>query len=260
MIKKLGNIRKRVFALFLIFFCMPICGCGKDEILLFSDSEEAISSEATSVSSEKDVALEDNTVSSIGGTTDSKENAASENGNYTSEKSNDSIDSTDNLQKENSASDNGNGTKSPEDTIYVYICGAVRYPGVYAVSQTSRIYEAVDLAGGILENASSNAVNLASYMEDGEMIYIPTVDEVSDGTYSISGDETTTTADDGLVNINTAGQTELMTLSGIGEMKAQSIIEYRQNNGAFKNIEDIMLVSGIGDGCFQKIRDYIKVE
>lgn len=145
-----------------------------------------------------------------------------------------------------------------ENKYYIYVCGAVRFPGVFQMSHDSRVYEAIDKAGGLSEDANESAINLALLIEDGQMIYVPTFEEVNNGSFSVDG--MTDVASDGLVNINTAGVDELTTLSGVGKVKAESIIEYRQNNGAFKNIEDIMNVSGIGQGSFDKIKNQIKVK
>lgn len=153
-----------------------------------------------------------------------------------------------------------------EDTdIYVYVCGAVHSPGVYALERGSRVYEAVALAGGIREDGAEEYVNQAEKISDGEKIYIPTETEVQDGSFAIeegaglfSGNEKDA-ENDGKVNLNTASEEELQTLSGIGETRAKSIIEYRETNGGFQSIEDLMKVEGIKEGVFEKIKDRITV-
>lgn len=136
-----------------------------------------------------------------------------------------------------------------EATICVYVCGAVKNQGVYDLSAGSRVYEAVEAAGGFEENADREAVNQAEVLEDGMQLTIPTKQE---------GKEAEEAKDD-KVNLNTATKEELMSLSGVGEAKADSIINYREQQGKFKRIEDIMLISGIKEGLFRKIKDFIKV-
>ncbi len=138
--------------------------------------------------------------------------------------------------------------------LAVYVCGAVESPGVYELPQGSRVCDAVALAGGLTDAASDTSVNQAEYVSDGQMINIPTADEAVE---AAAADQA---ASDGLVNINTAGVEELKTLPGIGDSKAQSIIAYREANGAFQSIEDIKQIDGIKDGVFSKIEGSIKVE
>lgn len=156
--------------------------------------------------------------------------------------------------------DVGNSEKSG---IYVYICGEVINPGVYELSGDSRIYEAVDAAGGFTENAARESVNLASKVSDGMQITIYNKEEAASlpaGSGSAVGNTGQGgTSGSGLVNLNTATKEELMTLKGIGEAKAEDIIRYREKSGGFKKIEDIMKISGIKEAGFQKIKDNITV-
>lgn len=151
-------------------------------------------------------------------------------------------------------------------TIMVHLCGAVEKPGVYEMEQGSRIVDGITKAGGFCESASVDALNLAAPLEDGSKVYIPTIEEVKN--YEESCEEyvtvagaCTTSDSDGAkaININTAGESALTTLSGIGETRAKAIIAYREENGPFKKIEDIKNVSGIGDASFEKLKDYITV-
>ena len=99
-------------------------------------------------------------------------------------------------------------------------------------------------------------------VEDGQQIYVPTKEEVENGTFGgVSGEETVknTESSDGKVNINTADKTQLMTLPGIGESKAAAIITYRETHGSFQSIEELMEINGIKEGVFQKIRDMITI-
>lgn len=142
-------------------------------------------------------------------------------------------------------------TSTGADIIYVYVCGQVNSPGVVILNAGARVYEAIAAAGGMTGDALVNAVNQAETVTDGQMIYVPGIGEE----YVIE----TSSLGDGLVNINTAGVDELMTLPGIGESRANAIIDYRESAGGFSTIEDIMLVSGIKESAFSKIKDYIKI-
>lgn len=143
---------------------------------------------------------------------------------------------------------------SPQ-VIFVDLGGAVVSPGVYQVAPETRLYQVIEMAGGLCEDADTDSVNQASFVEDGQKIVIPLKGAADSGT-PVSGVSTQGITADGLVNINTASLDELKTLDGIGDVMAQKIIDYRSSN-AFVNIEDIMSVSGIGSGIFKKIKDRI---
>ena len=137
-------------------------------------------------------------------------------------------------------------------TLFVDVRGAVAVPGVYELPEKSRVFQAVEAAGGLLPEAKDELVNQAAELTDGQQVYIPFEGEA----VQEAADQAET---DGRVNINTAGAEELMTLPGVGEAKAADIIAYREANGGFSSPEDIMQVSGIKDAMFQKIRDKIKI-
>lgn len=146
-----------------------------------------------------------------------------------------------------------------EATVFVYVCGAVESPGVYELDSDARVFDAIRSAGGITDEAAPDAVNQARIVTDGEQIYVPTNDEAaSPGTW---GGETPVTgaAENTKVNINTAGKEELMTLTGIGEAKAADILKYREEHGSFGSIEELMQISGIKEGIFNKIKDDITI-
>lgn len=153
-------------------------------------------------------------------------------------------------------------TATEEKLIFIHVCGAVCTPGVYEVSKEARVFDAIEKAGGCREDASEESLNLAQLLTDGQRIYVPTKEEVAKGLWQgqqpakteSSGQETVT-----LVNINTAGKEELMTLPGIGEAKAESILLYRQENGSFGTIEEIKQISGIKNSVFEKLKDRITV-
>ena len=135
------------------------------------------------------------------------------------------------------------------DYVYVYVCGAVNSEGVYQLPTGSRVYEAIESAGGFKEDAAKASVNQAKVLSDEESIYVPTMGEQIEPVIE----------NDGKVNINCATKEELMNLPGIGESRADSIIKYREKNGGFQTIEDIMQVSGIKGALFEQIKDLIKV-
>ncbi|MBA1335267.1 MAG: hypothetical protein HPY66_0889 [Firmicutes bacterium] len=140
-------------------------------------------------------------------------------------------------------------------TIVVHVAGAVRNSGIVYMEAGSRVADAVKAAGGALEHAELDRINLARMLNDGERIYIPSKDEEVPEAYA---GETAAVAD-GKVNINSAGAAELETLPGIGKVIAQRVIEFREKQGLFKAPEDIMKVSGIGPKIYEGIKDKIKV-
>ena len=153
------------------------------------------------------------------------------------------------------------------DTIYVYVCGAVNNPGVYELDMGSRLFEAVEKAGGFGQEAEKTSLNLAREVLDGEQIVVLTKEQAQEYAESVIYGQNVTEIvnaknsghDNGLVNINTATIEELTTIPGIGESRALSIIEYRETHGLFTNIEGIKNVTGIKDGLFSKIKDKITV-
>ena len=146
---------------------------------------------------------------------------------------------------------------SQEKGIYVYVCGQIVSPGVYVLPQGSRICDLFQLAGGFTKDAATDYWNQARLLTDGEMIYVPTVEEVKDRV--LENNTTSDTDDSDKVNINTASKEELMTLPGIGEARALAIIAYRKENGPFTSVEELKEVEGIKDGVFSKMKDYIEI-
>ena len=133
------------------------------------------------------------------------------------------------------------------------MCGEIQNPDVYELPQTARIYDAIEAAGGMKETAAKDALNLAEPLVDGQQIKVLSKEEALEEAAEEKNEADTK------VNLNTAGKEELMTLPGIGESKAESIISYRESSGGFKSIEDIMQIEGIKEGVFKKIRDKIKI-
>ncbi len=143
-------------------------------------------------------------------------------------------------------------------TIAVHVSGAVAAPGVYELDEGARVADAVELAGGFLEGAAENALNLARVLNDGEQVVVPTAEEqaaqqtaaeASGGAAGVGGK----------VNINTASVEQLDTLPGVGESTAQKIIADREANGPFSSPEDLKRVSGIGDKKYAELADLITV-
>lgn len=148
-----------------------------------------------------------------------------------------------------------------EGDIYVDIDGAVNNPGVYKVSQGTRLFQVIDLAGGLTEEAATGSLNRAEEVYDGQKITV--ISSTSDGSpesdHNSGGASGTSGITNGRVNINTADSVTLQTIPGIGPSKASRIIDYRNASGKFKKIEDIKNVTGIGDATFESIKDYITV-
>ena len=148
-------------------------------------------------------------------------------------------------------------------SIFVYVCGQVAAPGVYELPGDARVYQAIEMAGGTLEGASPESLNLAQQAEDGQKIYVPTEEEAQTGAAlqdTMGGvQDMASDQEAGKVNLNTAGLEELMTLTGIGQTRAEAILAYREEEGVFRSPEDIMNVEGIKEGIYEKLKDEITV-
>ena len=155
-------------------------------------------------------------------------------------------------------------TKEP---IAVHVIGAVPRPGLYEFAEGARIQDAIDAAGGLLASASVDTINLAALLEDGQQLDIPykageeptTSNSNDDTSLELPGatEESSAGSSQDLININTASVEELDSLPGIGPTIAQRIIDYRDENGPFQTIEDILNVSGVGPSTFDQIKDLI---
>ncbi len=163
-----------------------------------------------------------------------------------------------------SASLSTGGQQDTQTEYAVYICGSVKYPGVYRFTQAARVCDVVEAAGGFTNNAATASVNQARYITDGEQIEILTKKQWRKSQKqaqesSSSENNNSTVQDSGKINLNTATEAELMTLSGVGQSKAKAIIDYRTQNGQFGSVEDIMQVPGIKEGVYNQIKDSITV-
>lgn len=146
-------------------------------------------------------------------------------------------------------------SSTQEAVIFVDIKGAVKNPGVYQMKSGDRVKDALDAAGGLTAEADSQKVNLAKRLEDQMVIVVPKVGE--EAQEIPSGVTSKEASKEGKVNINTATVEELKTLRGVGEKKAEAIIEYRKKNGSFKTKEDLMKVRGIGKKLFESFQERI---
>lgn len=166
-------------------------------------------------------------------------------------------------------------TSNKEKEFYVDVKGNVKKPGVYKFKDNDRVIDAINKAGGLTKNADTSNINLSKKLTSEMVVYIYNKNEIKkkdslncnnicnveviEVNNCIEDVTTVSNAHNDLVNINSAGLDKLITIPGIGESKAKSIIEYRSSNGLFKTIDDLKNVSGIGDALFEKIKDKIIV-
>lgn len=226
----------------LLSVCIMLCGCTRREQLVLKEvSEERLSAE-------QQIPQEDK------------------------------IEEQNEVKLQSTGEQNAPAEKAEPHTIYVHVCGAVVNPSVYELPAGSRVYEAVQIAGGFTEDADESYVNQAQTLSDGVKLVIPTIEQtqamvtensevdlvgivgeqggVQETAASAQGE---TASSDGKININTASEAELCNIPGIGATRAAAIVAYRQEKGGFSSVEDIMNVSGIKEGTYEKIKDSIKV-
>ena len=213
------------------FLIILFCGCGADPDLILQNGNS----------------VQEETVS--GSSREAQENSAEQ---ETSESENGEAVLKESGQE--TAGEDQGGT-----VICAYICGAVCAPGVYELETDSRVFQLVELAGGLTEDADEKSVNLAEAVTDGQMIWIPTLEESRSGQTASAAGSTGSGSETEKVNINTASAEELSALNGSGATKVVAIVAYREAHGSFRQIDDIMQVDGIGEGTFDKIRDNITV-
>ena len=144
-------------------------------------------------------------------------------------------------------------TGKDEDEIYVDISGCVNSPGVYKVKAGTRLFQVIEKAGGITDDADVETINRAEEVQDGQKIIIYAEGSESDKQISGGGEQ------DGKININRADSDQLQEIPGVGPATAQKIIEYRQSSGNFSSIEELMEISGIGEKTFAEMKDHITV-
>jgi len=153
-------------------------------------------------------------------------------------------------------------TDSSHEKIMVDVKGAVRQAGVYELPVGSRVYDAVQKAGGMTDEANSQSVNLAQKLEDESIVYVAKNGEevapVASASAGTTGGENQ--QKDGKVNLNTATEVELQTISGIGQKRAQDIIAYREEKGKFQSVDELKNVSGIGQKTLEKLKEHVTVD
>ena len=183
----------------------------------------------------------------------------------------DDIENTDKsaVTSNNNMKNNSNSTKNKEVTvpikdksIVVEIKGEVKKPDVYTLDENAIVKELIEAAGGLTENADLNNINRAKKLQNHELVYIANKNGINkEGTTKNSELNTSNSqaTSNNMVNINTATIEQLKTLNGVGDSKAKSIIEYREQSGGFKSIEDIKNVNGIGEKMFEKIKEQIEI-
>lgn len=248
------------------------CGAQREELFLSEKESIAYGDGSYEVESDVEATEQHREAESNAGNTDQNREAESNAGDTDqNRKAEPSAGSTDRTELSDASSEE-------EKTLVVHICGAVSAPGVYELPAGSRIIDVVEAGGGFLPEADEACCNLAEEIVDGCQIYIMTKTEsCADGqTEKKAGIQTSpdsdmqttdrnvrsnsaTALENGLVNLNTADVAALMTLPGIGESRAKAIISYREQHGAFAQIEDIMKISGIKQAAFSKIKDKITV-
>lgn len=248
------------------------CGAQREELFLSEKESIAYGDGNRKVESKVEDTDQNRKAEPNAGNTDQNREAGSNAGDTDqNRKAEPSAGSTDRTELSDASSEEAK-------TLVVHICGAVSAPGVYELPAGSRIIDAVEAGGGFLPEADEACCNLAEEIVDGCQIYIMTKSEsCADGqTEKKAGIQTspdsdmqttdrnvrsnsTTALENGLVNLNTADVAALMTLPGIGESRAKAIISYREQHGAFAQIEDIMKISGIKQAAFSKIKDKITV-
>jgi competence protein ComEA len=248
------------------------CGAQREELFLSEKESIAYGDGNRKVESNAEDTDQDREAEPNAGNTDQNREAESNAGNTDQNREAEpSAGSTDRTELSDASSEEAK-------TLVVHICGAVSAPGVYELPAGSRIIDAVEAGGGFLPEAEEACCNLAEEIVDGCQIYIMTKSEsCADGqTEKKAGIQTSpdsdmqttdrnvrsnsaTALENGLVNLNTADIAALTTLPGIGESRAKAIISYREQHGAFAQIEDIMKISGIKQAAFSKIKDKITV-
>lgn len=152
-------------------------------------------------------------------------------------------------------------TSNPTPVV-IYVTGAVKNPGVVELNSSQRLKDAIDMAGGFTEDADIGSINLAEFVKDEQHYVVTKIGETPPAQASSNTGTTTPNGakNNSLININTATKEELQSLNGIGDALSQRIIDFREQNGAFSDIESIKNVSGIGEKKFEGIKDYITVQ
>ncbi|MFS1152793.1 helix-hairpin-helix domain-containing protein [Enterococcus lactis] len=148
--------------------------------------------------------------------------------------------------------------------MYTDIKGSVKEPGIYSFSSEERVYDVLKRAGGLLEEADSDRINFSAKIEDQQVLYIPAVGEEPpehlNQSASPEGKQSTADTEPSKINTNTASPSELQQIPGIGSVKAQEIIRFREENGSFQKVEDLQEISGIGEKTVEKLKNFVTIK
>ena len=258
----------------MVLVCLMLSGCGSESRMYLEQADEETSVTEMSGMERSGSEMSGAGQKDAGQTPDGKsENPQVEGGQETPELS----------EEETGAGGSGtsHGDKSSSGrVIAVYVCGEVKVPGVYELTEGMRICDAIEAAGGFTKKAGREYWNLAQPLTDGQMLCVPTEEEAKKREAAAEGQQSSSAAvgqqnssaaggqwasdsdaqdTKALVNINTADATLLTSVPGIGQVRAEAVIAYRREHGDFQRTEDIKKVSGIGDALFEKMKDYITV-
>lgn len=271
---------KWILVIVLILQMLAISACGQNKSVEFAEKMTEMS-ENNADSAENIEDMKEKNTDSAENIEDMKEERTDDISQL--EKDGQTISTSEETIVKDSMKDSAKNTVSAQ--CYVHICGEVKNPGVYMLKSGTRIFEVIALAGGLTEAAYGDYINQSLEVSDGQKIFIPSKQDVESGeltkrleeiyglegtnnkqgtnhkqeTNNQEGTNNKVTGAGAAVNINTASISELCTLNGIGESRAESIIAYRETNGEFQTIEEIKNVVGIKDAMFQKIKDNITV-
>lgn len=249
------KLQKGVIPLFLMIVMMAAAACGKEEVLTLRSSpssSDGMTAECTEEASG-----------------DSRQQGCDD----------DAAECTGTAESAEAERDDA-AESGKRELLYVYVCGAVECPGVYAFEEGARVFDAIEAAGGLSADADGACVNQALKLSDQDQLYIRTLEEKEQNTqkgefsstgtspegsasgngYGLlpaEGSAGTENAADARININTASQKDLTSLPGIGDTKAAAILADRTENGFYEAPEDLKRVSGIGDATFEKLKDRI---
>lgn len=169
-----------------------------------------------------------------------------------SESENETVNSSINVSSSNVDTEN-----QKKSLIIVEIKGEVKNPDVYEIEDGSIIRDLINLAGGLTDEANTDSINRAEKLRGNQLIVIPNKSDIESG--NITNQNSSTTNNSSVININTASLEELKKITGVGDVKAQSIIDYRDKNGGFKSIEELKNIDGIGSKTFEKIKDQVGI-
>lgn len=226
----------KILIILLALMLLLVGGCNDNEITLTKGNVEA--------QTEDDQMVNEETFTEYNQTVNEE---AFTGDNQSLNKSNDSKTNDKTSTNINGVNNSDEKKQSATPVGQVYLCGAVNNPGVYDIYADTRLYQVIEAAGGLDEEADIDAINMAGLLSDAQQIRVPYIGE------NIKVEE------DKRININTANIEELCSIPGIGEARAQAIIDYRESVGGFESAEDLMQISGIKEATFNKIKNYIRI-